>query len=68
MSALAVLAAVVMAVSAPATEGNPLAAGLVEEFSWDVFVVPKRKFLGGQGPWWFFVGSGPMTPAARSPA
>ena len=47
MSALAVVAAVVMAASALATEGNPFAAGLTEKFQWDVYVVPKRKFLGG---------------------
>ena len=49
LSALAVVAVVVMVVSAPATERNPLATGLAEEFPWNVSVVPKRKFLGEKG-------------------
>ena len=47
MSILAVVAVVVMVVSVPATEGNLLAAGLAEEFPWDVSVVPKLPGGGG---------------------
>ena len=42
MSVLTVVAAVVMAVSASATEGNPLASEFAEEFPWNISVVPKQ--------------------------
>ena len=65
VSAIAEVTAVVITVSAHATEGNPVAAGLAEEFSWDVSVVPKRKLLERRGPWRFFIGPGSTISAGR---
>ena len=49
MSALAVVAAVVMALSAPTTEGNRLAAGLLRSFHGTSLLSPNESSCQGGG-------------------